>query len=82
VVACIEFDKPGRRVKVLVTPLSEASARSEFPLGGPEARDIAALKYGDWLVKVCKQTLGGRETIRVNSSAQASLKPLEKDSNE
>ena len=66
VVACIEFDKSVPRVKVLITLASGASARSEFPLDGPEAGDIAALKVEDWVVKIGEQALGDRETIRVS----------------
>jgi hypothetical protein len=71
VVACIEFDKSEPRVKVLVTLPSGASARSDFPLDGPEAADIAAPKVEDWVVKVGEQTLGERETIRVNTAARS-----------
>jgi hypothetical protein len=71
IVGCIELAKPGPRVKVLVTLPSGASARSEFPLDGPEAGDIAALKVEDWVVKVGEQALGDRETIRVNAAAHA-----------
>jgi hypothetical protein len=71
VVACLEVDKPGPRVTVLVTLPSGASARSEFPLDGPEAGDIAALKVEDWVVKIGEQALGNRETIRVNAAARA-----------
>ena len=71
VVACIELDKTETRVKVLVVHPSGASARAEFPLDGPEAADIAALKVEDWVVKVSEQALGDRETIRVNVSAGA-----------
>jgi hypothetical protein len=71
VVACIELDKPEPRVKVLVTQPSGASARAEFPWDGPKARDIAALKVEDWVIKVGEQALGDRETIRVNDSARA-----------
>jgi hypothetical protein len=42
--ASIEFDQPGSRAKVLVTLFSWASARSEFLLDGPEARNISTFK--------------------------------------
>ena len=71
VVACIELDKPGPRVKVLVTLPLGASARGEFPLDGPEAGDIAALRVEDWVVKIGEQALGDRETIRVIAAARA-----------
>jgi hypothetical protein len=70
VVACIDLYKSGPRVKVLVTLPSGASG-SEFPLDGPEAGDIAALKVEDWAIKIGEQMLGDRETIRVSASAGA-----------
>lgn len=74
VVASIEFDQPGPLVKVLVTLPSGASARSEFPLDGPEAKDIAALEYENWVVKVDRTNLarlwtglGGKLDLRFDS---------------
>ena len=43
-VECIKLDKPRPRVKVLVTLPSGASARSVFPMDGPESGDIAAVE--------------------------------------
>ena len=67
VVACIVVDKSAPRVKVPVTLPSGVSARSEFPLDGPEARDIAALKVEDWVVKIGEQALGiGNRSVPID----------------